>query len=83
MLLFVSLFERRVIVLGDEGIDAVVDAGQWERTDAAILEGIAKGQLCDGLLAGITSVGDVLEEKFPWREGDRNEIPDRVVVRRS
>jgi len=24
-----------------------------------------------------------LAEHFPWREGDRNEIPDRVIVRRE
>lgn len=27
------------------------------------------------------SLQDQLAESFPWQEGDRNEIPDRVVVR--
>jgi putative membrane protein len=83
VLLFVSLLEHRVIVLADRGIDSVVGPEVWRETDAAILEGIRKGSLCDGLVAGIERAGDVLAEHFPWAEGDRNELPDRVVVRRE
>ncbi len=81
VLLFISLFEHRAIVLADEGIDAKVDADRWERTDRAILEGVAAGSLKDGVIGGIRSAAEVLEEHFPWEEGDRNEIPDRVIVR--
>jgi putative membrane protein len=81
VLLFVSLLERRVIVLADEGIDAKVDAGFWADTDDLVLEGIRRGSLRDGLVAGIRRVGEELATDFPWTEGDRNEIPDRVIVR--
>jgi putative membrane protein len=81
VLLFVSLLERRVILLADEGIDAKVGAEFWADTDDLVLEGIRKGSLRDGLVAGIGRAGDLLAEHFPWREGDRNEIPDRVIVR--
>ncbi len=81
VLLFVSLFERRVIVLAGEGIDAAVDAAFWEGVDDAVLEGVRNGSLRDGLVEGIRRVGRLLAEKFPWTEGDRNEIPDRVIVR--
>ena len=37
----------------------------------------------DGLVAGIQRTGERLSEFFPWQEGDRNEIPDRVIVRRE
>jgi putative membrane protein len=83
VLLFVSLLEHRVVVLADEGIDGKVGASQWEETDRAILEGICAGSLREGIIAGIRSAADVLEEHFPWREGDRNEIPDRVIVRKE
>lgn len=83
VLLFVSLFERRAVVLGDEGIDRLVGAEHWQRTDEAILAGVRAGSLHDGLLAGIRACADVLAEHFPWREGDRNEVPDRIVVRRE
>ena len=82
-MLFVSLFERRVIVLADEGIDAKVDAAFWEGVDAAVLDGIRRGSLRDGLVDGIRRVGEILEKDFPPPDDDVNEIPDRVIVRRE
>ncbi len=83
VLLFVSLLEHRVIILADEGINAKVDADFWAGTDDAILDGIRRGSLRNGLIAGIQRTGEQLSELFPWHEGDRNEIPDRVIVRRE
>lgn len=81
VLLFVSLLERRVIVLGDEGIDAVVGPERWQAVDDAILAGIRAGDLARGLADGIAAVGEVLVEHFPVKADGENEIPDRVVVR--
>ncbi len=83
VLVFVSLFERRAIVLGDEGIDAQVGEEHWRATTEAILAGIAAGSLRDGLVAGIRACGAALAEHFPWQAGDRDEVPDRVIVRRA
>ena len=81
VLLFVSLFEHRVIVLGDEGIDAKVTPELWKSVEEAILTGVKQGDLSKGLTQGIGLCADVLEEHFPWTKGDRNELPDRVIVR--
>jgi putative membrane protein len=83
VLLFVSLFEHRVIILADEGIDSKVDAEFWADSDELILDGIRKGSLKEGLIAGIRQAGERLALDFPWTEGDRNEIPDRVIVRKE
>jgi putative membrane protein len=83
VLLFVSLLERRAVVLADKGIDAEVEPEQWTRTTRAVLEGIRGDSLRAGLEAGIRSAADVLEKHFPWKEGDRNEIPDRIVLRKE
>lgn len=81
VLLFVSLLERRVVVLGDAGIDAKLDASHWRATDDAILEGIRTGSLKEGLVEGIRRSADVLAEHFPRQDGDRKEVPNHVVVR--
>ena len=82
-MILVSLLERRVVVLGDEGIDAKVGAEHWKDVDQAILDGIRRGSLRDGLIEGIRRSGAVLAEHFPWRAGDRNELPDRLIVRKE
>jgi putative membrane protein len=83
VLLFVSLLERRVIVLGDAGIHAKVGDDHWTGTAKAVLDGIAAGSLRDGLLAGIERCGAVLAEHFPAQRHDVNELPDRLIVRRE
>jgi len=83
VLLFVSLLEHRVVVLGDDGIDAKVAAEFWKTTDEAILQGIQRASLRDGLIDGIHKAGDLLAEHFPWAQGDRDEVPNRVIVRRE
>jgi len=81
VLLFVSLLERSVVVLADEGIDARVKPEHWRATTELVLAGIRGGSLRAGLVAGIRSAGEVLAEHFPTVEGDQNEIADRVIVR--
>jgi len=83
VLLFVSLLERRVVVLADEGISGKVEADHWVSTDEAILAGIRRNSLRDGLLAGIEQAGRRLAEHFPVGADDRNEIPDRIILRRE
>jgi putative membrane protein len=83
VLIFVSLLERRVIVMADEGIHSKVDDNFWAETHDLILQGIRKGSLRDGLVAGIDRAGGSLAEHFPWVEGDRDEIPNRLIVRRE
>lgn len=83
VLLFVSLLERRVHVLADEGIAAKVPPETWKHVDDAILEGVRRGDLCAGLVHGIEAAGQVLAEHFPWEQGDRNELPDRLILRRE
>ena len=82
VLIFVSLFERRVVVLGDRGIHEHVGGDYWEEVDRAILDSVSRGDLESGLSEGIRRCGAILAERFPWSAGDRNELPDRVVVRR-
>jgi putative membrane protein len=83
VLIFVSLFERRVVVLADRGIDAKVGEEHWRSVDEVVLAGVAADSLCRGLIEGIERAGAVLSEHFPVRAGDRNELPDRVIVRRE
>ncbi|MFT7485556.1 MAG: putative membrane protein [Candidatus Paceibacteria bacterium] len=83
VLLFVSLFERRVIVLGDEGIDAKVEEHLWEQARNSVLEGVGRGELQSGLQQAVEAIGGVLAANFPPLEDNPNELPNHVIVRRE
>ncbi|HYU34221.1 MAG TPA: hypothetical protein VEW48_18865 [Thermoanaerobaculia bacterium] len=79
ILLFLSLFERRVVVLADSGIHALVQPGQWDGIAAAIAAGIRAGRPGEALLEAIRSCGDLLERHGVARRADDvNEMPDEL-----
>ncbi len=81
VMIFVSLDERMVELIADEGIADHVDIHVWDGAVAALTDGLRQGDPAMGFKAAIGLCADVLAEKFPARVGDNpNEIPDAVVV---
>ncbi|MDA8428021.1 MAG: TPM domain-containing protein [Geobacteraceae bacterium] len=76
ILIFISLLERRVWILGDRGINAVIPPGHWTALATALSSGIRQGRLTESLAAVIAEIGDVLQQHFPRRSDDINELPD-------
>ncbi|MDE2731731.1 MAG: hypothetical protein OXI38_10095 [Bacteroidota bacterium] len=79
ILLFVSVFEHRIQVIGDSGINAQVMQEDWADVVRAVREGVSKGNLAEGLIAGIDICGTLLElSGLNIRPDDENELPDDV-----
>ncbi len=79
ILLFLSLFEHRVVVLADSGIHTLVQPGQWDGIAASIAAGIRAGRADEALLEAIRSCGDLLERHgVARRADDANELPDEL-----
>lgn len=79
VLIFVSLFEHRVVVLGDSGINAKVKPGEWDGIVASIVAGIKRGQPGQALVEAIGHCGELLQrEGVERRADDTNELPDRL-----
>ncbi len=77
ILLFLSLFEHRVVVLGDSGINAKVEAAEWTAITDAIAAGIRAGRPGEALVEGIGACGRLLARRgVEMRPDDRNELRD-------
>ena len=76
ILIFISLLEHKVWILGDRGINAVIPPERWIALAAALSSGIRQGQLTESLVGVIAEMGDVLRQHFPSRHDDVNELPD-------
>jgi putative membrane protein len=82
ILLFVSLFEHRVVVLGDSGINAKVDPKEWREVVETVVAGIRSGQPVDGLIRGIELCGRLLETRgVSIRPDDTDELADEPRLR--
>ncbi len=81
IMIFVSFFEREVIVMADRGISKVVEQKEWDKIVRGIVENIRKGKITEGIEAAIKRCGEVLLEKgFRQEPDDVNELRDDLRV---
>ncbi|MFB6098754.1 MAG: TPM domain-containing protein [Salinibacter sp.] len=79
ILLFVSLREHRIEVVGDSGINEQVEPDDWAEVVARIRRGIQNDNLTEGLVEAIEMCGRLLERKgVDIRPDDENELTDTV-----
>ena len=76
ILIFISLLERRVWILGDRGINAVIPPERWSSLASALASGIREGRMTESVVTTIAEVGEILKKHFPRRTDDTNELPD-------
>ncbi len=70
ILLFVSLLEHRVLVVGDAGINRVVKKSDWEDVVATVIAGLKAGTPADGLVRAIGLCGELLQGSGVQRRAD-------------
>ncbi|MCG3118341.1 MAG: hypothetical protein ALAOOOJD_00520 [bacterium] len=81
ILLFISLLEHRVLVVGDSGINAKVQPAEWEEIVQRVVNAIRAGQPAEGLLAAIQQCGLLLQNReVARRPDDRDELPDSLRI---
>jgi putative membrane protein len=81
ILILVAVLERRVVVLGDEGVDRVLDPDEsWEQVVQAILEGIRQGRPVEGVLAGVRLCGGILARHLPPPHRNPDEVPRMLLL---
>jgi putative membrane protein len=78
ILIFISLLERKVWILGDSGINDKVNADFWGSLVAEVTKGIRQGKALDALCSVIAKCGAELSRHFPGRH-DTNVIDDDVI----
>lgn len=82
VLILVSLFERRVEILADAGINQRVAEGAWPEVVSLIRDGLAGEGLTAGMVAAIERCGELLEGAgLAADPADVSELADEARVR--
>jgi putative membrane protein len=74
ILIFISLLERRVVILADRGIADRPGPSSWDGIVAGIAAGIRRGEPGRALAEGIRQCGALLASRAPIRPDDRDEL---------
>lgn len=80
VLFFLSLFERKVWVLADTGINEKIDQETLNRFANIVSQGIKDGKACEALCVAIKEAGELLEKHFPITPGDIDELPNEIMT---
>jgi putative membrane protein len=80
ILIFISLFERKVWILGDRGVNQRISRESWQALAGEVSTGIGAGQGCASLCEVIGKCGRTLAEHFPRKADDTNELTDELIM---
>jgi len=80
VLIYVSFAERFAEVIADDGIYRKVSPKVWEGVIAELTHHLAKGTRREGFITAIEMCGKILAEHFPPGHGDKDELPNHLIV---
>jgi putative membrane protein len=82
ILLFLAMFERRAVVLADEGIHRLVDTSEWKGLCDRLAAGVKAGRAATALTAAIDECGTLLRERgVAARPDDVDELRNEPRLR--
>lgn len=80
VVIYVSLFERRVCVWADRSVSAKIPDAEWKEACEVLTRSLGEGKAKDGFVEAIRRIGDVLAKHFPVQPGDVNELPNELRI---
>lgn len=80
VLIYLALADRRLTIVGDQGIHDRVGDGYWATLRDHMVERLRQGRSRDAVLGAIAETGQALREHFPRQPGDTDELSDQVSL---
>jgi putative membrane protein len=79
VLLFVSLAERYVEIVADQGIHEKLGEAHWQSIIQNFVRQVSDGQVVEGLVTAISACGEAMAQHYPRRADDTNELSDGLI----
>ncbi len=78
VLIYIAVDDHQFVILGDEGINAVVGDTFWNDTKDLMQDYFRKGDFKTGLVEGILKAGLELKAHFPYQQEDTDELSNEI-----
>ncbi len=79
VLLFIAVFEKKVWLLADRGINAKVGQDSWKEITRKLTTGIQENRAADAICTAVAEIGDLLADHFPIKPDDTNELKNLII----
>ncbi len=80
VLVFITILERHVWIIGDRGINAKIAPDYWKNLAAELASGIKAGKQAQATCSVVLRCGEELARHFPIKADDTNELPNDVIT---
>lgn len=81
VLLFVSVMEKKAVILADEGISKKLPPETWEQLLGHLRDHLHQGEWAEGFVQAIETCGQHLKTHFPIVSPGENELKNHLVVK--
>jgi putative membrane protein len=82
VLLFISLYERKAIILADKAVNFNVKQETWDEILNALLQKIKQRKMQEGILLAINEIGNILHSVLPVTDSDNpNELTNKLIIK--
>ena len=78
VLIYLACNTKVFAIIGDKGINDVVQEHFWEDVIAMMGEEFRAGRFTEGLAQAVIMAGEKLQAYFPYQSDDVNEQPDEI-----
>ncbi len=79
ILLFISVFECKVWILADYGIEEKVDPNTWQEIVDNLTARIPGKNRAQALCDSIEQIGNILQKHFPYKKDDTDELHNLII----
>ncbi len=78
VLFYIGVSDHTFAILGDEGIDKVVEGTFWDSTKNRVIENFKQKKYKQGIIEGVLQAGERLKQFFPLKSDDTNELSNEI-----
>ena len=80
VLIFVCPTDKKAAILGDKGINSIIESDFWDNTMNEIISYCSKDLITEGICKAVDRVGNLIKQKYPSQEGDINELENEIIL---
>lgn len=80
VVIYVSLFERRVCVWADRAVSAKIPESEWKQACELLTRALGEGKPREGFVAAIRKCGEVLAKNFPVQSHNVNQLSNDLRI---
>jgi uncharacterized membrane protein len=79
VLIYFSPKSQKYAVVGDKGVHEKCGQKFWEHITHDMTPLLKEGKFTEAIVLAVREIGAVLAKEFPWRSGDKNELPNKIA----